>query len=134
MTIKFKLEEAKKDLKLNVSTFKLLFSYYMLFKTNREIVDIENKSCTLNEFISYIMDKQEEKSFLMQYMNIYLFENDCENLNSYFYLMYKAEGVQLESIDIEQEDVKDIVKLVLSCIENIFNAGEYLFQLDHDKN
>lgn len=134
MTIKFKEEEAKKDLKLNVSTFKLLFSYYMLFKTNREIVDIENKSCTLNEFISYIMSKQEEKSFLMQYMNIYLFENDCENLNGYFHLMYKAEGVQLEAIDIEQEDIKDVVKTVLTCIENIFNAGEYLFQLESNEN
>ena len=134
MTIKFKLEEAKKDLKLHVSTFKLLFSYYMLFKTNREVVDIENKSCTLKEFVSYIMSKQEEKSFLMQYMNIYLFENDCENLGSYFHLMYKAEGVQLESIDIEQEDTKDIVKIVLTYIESIFNAGEYLFQLENNEN
>jgi hypothetical protein len=115
---------------LNSSIFKLMFSYYMLFKSNTGVCEIENKSCYLKEFFDFVLKNEQEKEFFMHYSQIYLYDDGALKLNDFLGFVYKIENVKPEIIDIEQEDMQEVVKIIFDYLEKIYSRREFLFQGD----
>jgi hypothetical protein len=113
---------------LNSSIFKLMFSYYMLFKSNTNICEIENKNCYLKEFFDFVLKNEQEKEFFMSYSQIYLYDDGALKLKDFLGFVYKIEDVEPEIIDIEQEDMKEVVKIIFDYLEKIYSRREFLFQ------
>ena len=115
---------------LNSSIFKLMFSYYMLFKSNTGVCEIENKNCHLNEFFDFVLKNEQEKEFFMHYSQIYLYDDGALKLKDFLGFVYKIENVEPEIIDIEQEDMQEVVKIIFDYLETIYSRREFLFQGD----
>ena len=115
---------------LNSSIFKLMFSYYMLFKSNTSVCEIENKNCYLKEFFDFVLKNEQEKEFFMQYSQIYLYDDGALKLKDFLGFVYKIESVKPEIIDIEQEDIQEVVKIIFNYLEKIYSRREFLFQGD----
>ena len=115
---------------LNSSIFKLMLSYYMLFKSNTSVCEIENKSCCLKEFFDFVLKDEQEKDFFMHYSQIYLYDDGALKLKDFLGFVYKIENVKPETIDIEQEDMQKVVKIIFDYLEKIYSRREFLFQGD----
>ena len=115
---------------LNSSIFKLMFSYYMLFKSNTSVCEIENKNCYIKEFFDFVLKNEQEKEFFTHYSQIYLYDDGALKLKDFLGFIYKIENVEPEIIDIEQEDVQEVVKIIFDYLEKIYSRREFLFQGD----
>jgi hypothetical protein len=115
---------------LNSSIFKLMFSYYMLFKSNASVCEIENKNCYLKEFFDFVLSNEQEKKFFMHYSQIYLYDDGALKLKDFLGFVYKIENVKPEIIDIEQENIQEVVCIIFDYMETIYARREFLFQGD----
>jgi hypothetical protein len=114
--------------KLNVSAFKLIYSFFLMFKQQSNIIDIENKDCSINELMEYVTNNKESLDFFTLYSQIYLYDEDCEKLNDFIPFMYINEGIEFELIDARQEDKKEVIKIVVDYVLTIMKKREFLFQ------
>lgn len=114
--------------KLNVSAFKLIYSFFLMFKQQSNIIDIENKDCSINELMEYVTNNKESLDFFTLYSQIYLYDEDCEKLNDFIPFMYINEDIEFELIDARQEDKKEVIKIVVDYVLTIMKKREFLFQ------
>ena len=105
-----------------------MFSYYMLFKSNTSVFEIENKNCYLKEFFDFVLKNEQEKEFFMHYSQIYLYDDGALKLKDFLGFVYKIESVEPEIIDIEQEDIQEVVYIIFDYLETIYSRREFLFQ------
>ena len=114
--------------KLNVSTFKLIYSFFLTFKQQNNILNIENKNCNIKELMDYVILNEESLDFFKQYTQIYLYNEDCEKLEDFIHFMYINDTDEFELIDAKQEEIKDIINIVIDYLLTIMKKGDFLFQ------
>jgi hypothetical protein len=113
---------------LNVSAFKLIYSFFLMFKQQSNIIAITNKDCTINELMEYVTNDKESLEFFTSYTQIYIYDEDCEKLNDFIPFMYINEDIEFELLDARQEDKKEVIKIVVDYVLTIMEKREFLFQ------